>query len=145
MNRVEARSLIERVSAEWVADPGSDVVWAGEYEGRLGIRMAQQTRDFTTMWFEIGDLTVRFEAYLTPAPATNAGEVYRLVAARSYRSWPAHLAADRRGDIYVVGRIPLGGLSARAIDEAVGSVYELVELTFRPILRTGFPSREKQI
>lgn len=145
MNRAEAWSLIERVSAEWVADRGSDVVWAGEYEGRLGIRMAQQTRDFTTVWFEIGDLTVRLEAYLAPAPHANAAEVYRLVAARSYASWPAHLGADRRGDIYVVGRIPLDRLSPHVLDEALGSVYELVELTFRPILRTGFPSREKQI
>lgn len=144
MNRQQAWALIESVARQWADDDSSDVVWAGEHEGRLGIRMAQRSRDFTTVWFDVGDITVRTEAYLTPAPPHNEAQVYRLCAMRSFSSWPMHIAADPRGDIYVVGRIALDRLSETALDEAVGSVYELVDLSFRKIIEMGFQSREKE-
>ena len=48
MTPEEAAALLEQVTEAWVADPESDVVWAGAYEGRWGIRMRQQCRDATT-------------------------------------------------------------------------------------------------
>ncbi len=135
---VECRRTLESTTSAWVEDETSDVVWAGDYEGRWGIRMAQQTRDFTTVWFDTGDLTLGYEAYLLPAPPKNREEVYRQCLARNWRSFRAHIAIDRRGDLYVVGRMPVTEVTPETLDEAVGAVYALVDLSFRPLIRAGF-------
>ncbi len=53
MTREKAWELLRVVSQGWVEDEASDVVFAGEYEGRLAVRMAQQARDFTTVWYDV--------------------------------------------------------------------------------------------
>ncbi len=143
MTRAEAHSLVVAATERWAADESSDVVWAGEYEGRRGIRMAQMCRDFTTVWFDVGERTVGFEAYVMPQPPHADAAFYRYCMARNWRSWPAHLAIDDRGDLFAIGRIPLATLSEETLDGVVGAVYELIELAFRTLLRIGFQLREK--
>jgi hypothetical protein len=138
-----ARELLEQVTLEWVADPESEAVWAGEHETRWGIRLRQQAREATTIWFDVGELTVQFEAYLLPAPPRQPAEVYRQSLRRNLTAWPAAIALDPDGDLIIVGRIPISGLSRSEIDRAVGAVYELVELSFPALIRAGFGSREK--
>jgi hypothetical protein len=138
MNRDEARALVTAVTAAWEADPATDVVWSGVYEGRPGIRISQRCRDFTTVWFDVGDRTVRFEAYLLPSPPHDPAAVYRLCLARNWGSWPASIAIDRDGDLHVVGHLPLSDLDPESLDRAVGAVYDTVERSFRPLLRLGF-------
>lgn len=143
MTPIAALDLLVAVTSDWVEDEESDVVWAGSHEGRWGIRMAQQVRDFTTVWFEVGDLTLAAEAYLLPAPRFNADEVYRLCLARNWSSWPVAIAIDRQGEIYIRGRMPLDVVSEASIDQLVGAIYEQVELSFRPLVDAGFRAREK--
>lgn len=143
MTQDDARRLIIEMTAEWVDDEESAVVWSGEYEGRLGLRMSQETRDFTTLWFEIGQRTVGLEAYLLPAPQVHREEVYRQCLFRNRRSWPVSIAVDRDGDLYIGGRISLDLLDRARLDQAVAAVYELVDLSFRSLVRIGFSGREK--
>lgn len=143
MTRDEAMRLIRDITEEWVLDQESDVVWAGEHEGRWGIRLAQRTRDFSTIWFDVGERTVGYETYLLPGPTRNHAGVYRYCLARNHTAWPVAISMDRSGDLFVRGRIPLEETSKRALDGAVGAVYELVEISFRPLIRLGFAEREK--
>ena len=138
----EARALIARMTAAWVDDDTS-AVWSGEHDGRLGVRLEQQARDATTIWFDVGERTLLAEAYLLPSPRHAPAEVYRLALRRNQRSWPAYIAMDADGDLYVRSRLTLDALTPRAIDEAVAAIYEVVELSFRPMVRAGFASREK--
>lgn len=139
----DARRLVVATTEAWVRDEDSDVVWAGSYEGRWGIRMAQRCRDFTTIWFTVGQRTVGYEAFLLTDPPHNRADAYRLCLARNRTSWPVAIALDRQGDLSVSGRIPLESLTPAALDQAVGSVYEIIELTFRALLEIGFAGREK--
>jgi hypothetical protein len=135
--------LLVAVSRGWVDDPDSAVVWAGSHEGRWGIRMAQERRDFTTIWFDVGQRTLGLEAFLLPAPAHDAQEVYRQALVRNAGSWPVAIALDAHGDLVILGRVPLDELDARKLDELVGAVYELVEISFAAMVRAGFEAREK--
>jgi len=135
--------LLRAVTQGWVDDPDSDVVWNGEYDGRWGLRMAQRTRDFTTIWFQVGEITIGFEAYLLPPPPHHAETVLQYCLKKNYRSWPAYIAADDRGELYVRGRIPVAHLTTDDIERAVGAVYELVEISFKPLLDLGYVPREK--
>jgi hypothetical protein len=145
MNRAEADVMVRDVTKAWLDDPDASVVWAGSFEGRRGIRMTQECREATTIWFQIGQRTVGYEAYLLPSPPHDAQEVYRQCLARNHRSWPAAVSVDERGDLYIRGRITLSDLDADRLDEAVGTVYQLVEISFRPLLLAGFGHREKSL
>lgn len=143
MTRDQAAELVEDLTREWLADAESAVEWAGAHESKWGIRLRQEAREATTIWFSIGDRTVGYEAYLLPKPRYRSEEVYRQCLARNHRSWPASISVDDRGDLIIRGRIPLSDLSRRRLDEAVGAVFELVELSFRSLARAGFVPREK--
>jgi hypothetical protein len=135
---VSPSELLRTVTQAWLEDPESDVVWAGEHEELWGIRMAQTARDFTTIWFDVGEITIGFAAYLLPPPPRNRDAVLEQCLKRNHRSWPAYIAADDRGELYIRGRIPVANIVAEDIERAVGSVYELVEIAFRPLLQLGY-------
>ena len=143
MTRDEAWTLVTAATSAAAADPASDIVWAGVHEGTPGIRMRQTCREATTMWFTVGERTVGFEAYLLPEPTADPEAVYRHCLVRAYRSWPAALAIGPAGDLFVIGRIPLDALTATSLDEAIAAVYEVVEMSFLPLLDLGYRSREK--
>lgn len=135
MNDVDGvRALLEETGDAWVADPESDVVWAGEHEGRRGLRMRQTVRDFTTVWFDVGERTVGIEAYVLPVPPHAAAEIHRQALVRSHRTRRIHFAVDTHGDLVLVGRIPLDEVSPGELELALGEVYALVELSFRPMV-----------
>lgn len=143
MTRDEAYELVAAATAAAAADAESDVVWAGVHEGALGLRMRQTCREATTIWFDVGDLTVGFEAYLLPEPRYDEAAVYRHCLVRTFRAWPAALAVGRDGGLYVIGRIPLDALTEKTLDEAVAAVYQVVELSFPRLLEIGYRTREK--
>ena len=138
MTREQAWELLRAVSQDWMKDEDSDVVFAGEHEGRLAVRMAQRARDFTTVWFDIGDITVGYEAYVLPNPPHGHLEVHRQLLRRNERLWRVHFATDKDGDVFLIGRVALDELSAVVLDEVLGAVYEAVELSFRSLVQAGF-------
>ena len=134
----EAWETLTATSLDLVADESSDVVNAEEFEGRWAVRMAQQVRDFTTVWFEVGERTVGFEAYVLPTPPVGHAEVYRQLLARNHRMWRPHFSIDTEGAVFLVGRVSVGEWSEEILDEVLGAVYEAVELSFRALVRAGF-------
>jgi len=66
------------VSERWLADPRADVIGAGDYEGRRGLRLRLGTGEPSTVWFQVGERTLRVEAFILPAPpAGRREEVFR--------------------------------------------------------------------
>lgn len=133
-----AWQTLTATSLDLVADDSSDVVNAEKFEGRWAVRMTQQVRDFTTVWFEVGERTVGFEAYVLPNPPVGHEEVYRQLLSRNHRMWRPHFSIDKDGDMFLVGRVSVEEWSTRTLDEVLGAVYEAVELSFRALVRAGF-------
>lgn len=133
-----AWDLLTRASDRLLADETSDVVNAEEYEGRWAVRMAQRVRDFTTVWFEVGERTVGFEAYVLPNPPGGHQEIFRQLLTRNHRLWRAHFSIDQAGDVFLTGRVSLDEWSEGVFDEVLGTIYEAVELSFRSMVRAGF-------
>ncbi len=130
----------------WQADPDSGVVGIDlSRDGWVGVRFEQTVRDFTTTWFSVGELTVTYEAYLSPPPRVNRAQVYELCLKRNASYWLAHIAIDRHGDLVIRGQFPVADAHEYKFDDVLGVVYELVELTFRPVVRMGFErTREEE-
>lgn len=137
-----ADTVLEAAISTWLADPEGDVVYAEQVEGRWAVRMRQEVRDATTVWWAVGDYSITAEAYVVPAPAVDATAAYRLALARNLDAWRARFALDREGAIVIRGRVAVTA-DFEELDLLLGEIYALVETTFRPLVRRAFPSREK--
>lgn len=136
------RSVLEERIRLWVEDPASSVEYAEEVEGRWAVRMRQEVRDATTVWFDVGERSLQFEAYVLPAPPAPA-EVHRQALARNSRSWRSFFAVDAEGALVLRGRLAAERVTLDELDRVLGEVFETIEVAFRPMVRVGFPPREK--
>ena len=136
------REVLEERIRLWVEDPTSSVEYAEEVEGRWAVRMRQDVRDATTVWFDVGERSLRFEAYVVPAPLAPA-EVHRQALVRNARAWRCFFAVDAEGAIVLRGRLAADRVTLDELDRVLGEVFESIEVAFRPMVRAGFPSREK--
>jgi hypothetical protein len=136
------REILEERIRLWVEDPSSSVEYAEEVEGRWAVRMRQDVRDATTVWFDVGERSLQFEAYVMPAPAS-PGEVHRQALVRNARAWRCFFAVDAEGAIVVRGRLASDRVTFDELDRVLGEVFETIEIAFRPMVRAGFPTREK--
>ena len=135
--------LTERIDA-WLADPESAVEYAEEVEGRWAVRMVQETRDATTVWFSVGDLTLEHEAYVLPIDDSATG-VFRQALLRNAKGYYSFFALDGKGGLVLRGRLPEARVTMEELDMLLGEVYEMIEIAFRPLLRALVEEREKSI
>ncbi len=134
--------LLVDVIRGWVADPSSAVEYAEEVEGRWAIRVRQEVRPYTTVWWTPGERSIRFEAYVLPLPsATPAAMLYQCLV-RNRDTWRVRFAVDRReGAVLLVGRIPVECLTRDELELALGEVYETIEVAYPSLVRL-FGERE---
>ena len=136
------RAVLDERITLWLDDPDSSVEYSEELEGRVAVRMRQQARDATTVWFEVGERSLKFEAYFMPAPPS-AEEVHRQALTRNMSSWRVFFALDDEGSVVLRGRLPAERVTLEELDFVLGEIYEMVEVAFRPMIRAGFAGREK--
>lgn len=135
--------LVAACVAGWLADEDSDVVAAEMVEGRWAVRMRQTVREATTVWWDVGERSIRAEAYVLPAPESGGVDVYRLCLLRNAVLWRVHYALDDEGAVVIRGRISVAEANAERLDLMLAEIYEQVELTFS--LLVGLARREKSL
>jgi hypothetical protein len=140
----DVAGLVAAVTGRWRDDPDSDVVWAGDHEGRRGVRMRQTVRDFTTVWFSPGDRTLSVEAYVLPSPPFHREEVFRQALARNGATRRVHFALDREGALVLRARLPLTEVTDHELELVLGEVYDLIEVAFPGLAAAAF-AREKDV
>ncbi len=135
------REVLERRIEDWVADPDSSVEYSEEVEGRWAVRMRQETRDATTVWFTVGERSLEYEAYVLPASEAGA-ELFGQVLRRNMRGWRAHFALDHEDGLVLRGRLAEPQVTDLELDLALGEVYDTIEVSFRPLLHALVSGRE---
>lgn len=135
------REILEQRIRLWLEDDEGSVEYAEELEGRWAVRMRQETRDATTVWFHVGERSIDFEAYVLPQPEAPA-EVHRQALLRNARAWRCFFALDADNAIVLRGRLAGATVTIEELDRVLGEVYDTIELAFRPMVRAAFPSRE---
>jgi len=136
------REVLEERIRLWLDDTESSVEYAEEVEGRWAVRMRQEARDATTVWWDVGERSLSFEAYVLPPPPS-PGEVHRQALLRNARAWRCFFALDSEGAIVLRGRLARDRVSLEELDRVLGEVFEMIEVAFRPMIRAGFSAREK--
>lgn len=135
------REVLERRIESWLADPDSSVEYAEEVEGRWAVRMRQETRDATTVWFAVGERSLEYEAYVIPA-AEGSRELFGQSLYRNMKGWRAHFALDHEGGLVLRGRLAEPQVTDLELDLVLGEIYDTIEVGFKPLLRLLIAGRE---
>lgn len=130
------RDVLEQRISLWLDDSGSSVEYAEEVEGRWAVRMRQEVRDATTVWFEVGERSLSVEAYVLPGP-DQPGPAHRLALVRNRKSWRVFFAVDEEGALVLRGRLPADRVTLEELDRVLGEIYEMVEVSFRGFIEVA--------
>lgn len=86
----------------------------------------------------LGDYSLVINSFVMRAPDENSAAVYKYLLEQNARMYGVHFALNSLGDIFLVGRIPLGAVDATEIDRILGCVLEYTERHFDQLLELGF-------
>jgi hypothetical protein len=141
LDRLEATidSWVQRQRAE---NPTIAAVDRGEPgDRRWYVRMAGEQKDTFTIWFTLGQRTLRYETYVMPAPEENHREFYEHLLRRNLKLYGAAFAIGEEDAVFLLGQLANEAITDDELDRVLGSLYQWVEQFFRPALRIGFASR----
>ena len=140
-----AEALIDAWLARQKADnPVVLAVDRGEAgECRWYVRLRGEEKDYITIWFALGQRTLSYETYVTPAPEENHAVFYEHLLRRNLRLNGVAFAIGAEDALYLRGQLPVGHIDDDALDRILGSLYLYTEQFFRPAMRIGFASRFK--
>jgi hypothetical protein len=110
-------------------------------EIRWYVRMHGEEKEFTTLWFTLGQRTLRFETYVMPAPEENADQLFDVLLRRNDSLVGVHFSVGAEDAVYLRGEIPNHALKEGELDRIVGTMFATVERHFPSLLRIGFASR----
>jgi hypothetical protein len=127
----------ERVLREWMADAGVDHV-DGARPGEVVVQLPGEHKLRTTASLLLGDHSLSVSAFVVRQPDENHQDVYRWLLQRNARLHGIAFALDRLGDVYLVGRLPLEGVTPQSLDRLMGAVLATADSSFDELLARGF-------
>jgi len=86
----------------------------------------------------VGDHSLSINAFVIRKPDENAGDVHAWCMAKNAAMYGIAFATNELGDIYLVGRLPLGAVNEVELDRLLGSVMQYADSSFNPLLELGF-------
>ena len=122
------------VVAAVVADEESD-------EDRWFVRVHGEAKDVYSVWFTLGQRTLRVESYVLPAAEENHAAFFEQLLRRNAGLRDVGFCVGAEDAIYLQGRLDLRTLDIEDLDRCLGEIYEAVEVSFQAALRVGFASR----
>jgi len=108
---------------------------------RWFVRLLGEEKDVFSVWFTLGQRTLRYETYVMPAPEENHAELYEHLLRRNVGLYGATFAIGEEDAVFLIGQLPLHALDDDELDRILGTMYEYTERFFRPALRIGYASR----
>src|SRR5215475_7759005 len=118
----------------------AEVSWEEAQPGSFVVTLPGVRKQSTTCSLVVGEHTVSINAFVARHPDENLEGVYRWLLERNLRMHQVAFAIDPLGDIYLVGRLPLGDVSPEAVDRVLGAVLDAADSSFNTILELGFAS-----
>jgi hypothetical protein len=113
-----------------------------EYEQPSGdayvVKLPGEHKLWTTCSLVVGDHTLSLNAFVARRPDENHEGVYRWLLERNIRLGSVAFALDRLGDVYLVGRLPLGLVTAADVDQLLGEAVAASDSSFDQLLELGF-------
>lgn len=151
MSEIHSGDALERLAHEldaWLADlaatAGSVVEAAArdvEDDRRWYVRMAGREKEHITIWLHLGQRTLRYEAYVMPAPEENHAALYELMLRRNEQLVGVHFAIGVEDAVFARGDLPVAAVTRDEFDRVIGTLFETVDTNFTSFLRIGYAGR----
>jgi hypothetical protein len=131
------REAAERVLRDWAADAEIEVL-SGARSGEYVVELPGEAKLRTGVSLLIGDRALSASAFVMRHPDENHAEFYHWLLARNLRLPGIGFALDKLGDVFLVGRIPLAGVTQSSLDELLGAILTASDGSFNDLLALGF-------
>lgn len=86
----------------------------------------------------IGDHSLSINAFVIRKPDENEAQVHAWCLQKNAALYGIAFAINELRDIYLVGRLPLTAVTSQEIDRIIGSVLQVADSSFNPLLEIGF-------
>lgn len=88
----------------------------------------------------IGDHSLSINAFVIRKPDENEDQVHAWCLQKNASLYGIAFAINELRDIYLVGRLPLTAVTSQEIDRLIGSVLQVADSAFNPLIEIGFSS-----
>ena len=85
----------------------------------------------------VGDQSLLVEAFFVRRPEENAEQFYRFLLERNGRMYGVHFAIDAKGDVYLIGRLPLIAVTPDEIGRLLGCVVAYADDSYEAAQKLG--------
>jgi hypothetical protein len=133
------RAAAERALLSWAADAGIEAQ-PGARSGEYVVELPGEAKLRTGVSLLVGDRALSASAFVMRHPDENHAEFYRWMLARNLRLPGVAFALDKLGDVFLVGRVPLAGVTDDTLDELLGTILTASDGSFNDLLALGFLS-----
>jgi Putative bacterial sensory transduction regulator len=123
------RAWLEESGLEW--EPGAR-------PGEFVVQLPGEAKLRTTVSLLVGDQGLSVSAFVVRHPDENHEAFYRWLLTRNSRLPGIAFALDRVGDVYLVGRVPVEGVTTQTVDRLLGAVLSVADSSFNELLTLGF-------
>ena len=86
----------------------------------------------------VGDHSLSINAFVIRKPDENEDKVHAWCLQKNAGLYGIAFAINELRDIYLVGRLPLTAVTNQEIDRIIGSVLQVADSSFNPLLEIGF-------
>jgi Putative bacterial sensory transduction regulator len=125
------------VVRSWLESSGLD--WEqGARSGEFVVQLPGEAKLRTTVSLLVGDQALSASAFVVRHPDENHEAFYRRLLTRNARLPGIAFALDRVGDVYLVGRLPVGGVTEETVDGLLGALLAVADSSFNELLAIGF-------
>ncbi len=98
----------------------------------------------TTVSLVVGPHNLTANAFVVRQPDENAEAVYRWLLQQNAKHPGVAFGVDPLGDVYVVGSLPLGGVTVSEVDQLLGRILDVADSSFNVLLELGFATSIKR-
>jgi Putative bacterial sensory transduction regulator len=131
--REQVRASLER----WLAGAGLDYE-LGARAGEYVVQLPGEAKLRTTVSLLLGDRALSASAFVVRRPDENHEALYRWLLTRNVRLPGVAFALDTVGDVFLVARLPIEGVTDDTVDELLGAILATSDGAFNDLLALGF-------
>ena len=92
----------------------------------------------TTVSLVVGPHSLTVNAFVVRHPDENEADVHRWLLQHNAKHPGVAFGIDPFGDVYVVGQLPLPGVTVDEVDRVLGRVLDVADSSFNTLLELGF-------
>ncbi|MDY7084809.1 MAG: YbjN domain-containing protein [Actinomycetota bacterium] len=127
-------ALIEKVLTD------RELEWETTGPGAYVVTLPGTHKLKTAVNLIVGEHAMRIEAFVMRRPDERHEELWAWLLRRNARMYGVAFSIDAAGDVYLTGRVALGGLDEDELDRLLGSVLTYADESFDTMLEIGFGS-----